>query len=150
MATAQQQAEAKAKDGEKKTPPRPIREIQGDLETTRARLAGNLQQLKVETSPKVLGERAQTKAKSVVMNEDGSVRVDRVAAIAGVVVGLLLLRKGVKARSRRKQLEALAQVVWVPVPRSSVNPELAAFARNAKELAPLTEQYAPALAITSA
>ena len=147
MATAQQ---AKSKDEQKPPPPRPIGAIRKDIEQTRQRLAGNLEQLKSETTPKALGAKAQTRAKSVVVNEDGSVRVERVVAIAGAVVGLLLLRKGVKARSRRKHLEALTKVVWVPVPRSSVNPELAALARNANELAPLTGEYAPQLVLASA
>ena len=153
MATAEQQAKPKAKDpakDEEQKPPRPIGEIQQDIASTRDRLVNNLEQLRAETSPKALGEKASTAAKSVVMNEDGSVRVERVAMIAGAVVGLLLIRKGFKARAKRKQLEALAKVVWVPVPREAVNPELANRARNAKELAPLTEDYAPQLALASA
>jgi hypothetical protein len=153
VATAEQQAKPKAKDSakdEEQKPPRPIGEIQQDIASTRERLVNNLEQLKAETSPKALGEKASTTAKSVVMNEDGSVRVERVAMIAGAVVGLLLIRKGFKTRAKRKQLEALAKVVWVPVPREAVNPELAARARNAKELAPLTEDYAPQLALASA
>lgn len=147
MATAQEQA--KGKDGEK-APPRPVGEIQQDIESTRERLVGNLEQLKAEANPKALGEKASTKAKSVVMNPDGSVRVERVAMIAGVVVGMLIIRRGFKARAKRKQLEALAQVVWVPVPRKAVSPELAERARNAKELAPLTAEYAPQLELARA
>ena len=149
MATAEQQDKDKAKD-EERTPPRPIGEIQQDIASTRERLVANIEQLKAETTPKALGEKASTTAKSVVLNDDGSVRVERVAMIAGAVVGLLLIRKGFKARAKRKQLEALAKVVWVPVPREAVNPELAARARNAKELAPLTADYAPQLALMSA
>ncbi len=149
MATAEQQAKTKDKDEEHK-PPRPIDEIQQDIASTRERLVTNIEQLKAETSPKALGEKASTTAKSVVLHKDGSVRVERVAMIAGAVVGLLLIRKGFKSRAKRKQLEALAKVVWVPVPREAVNPELAARARNAKELAPLTEDYAPQLALLSA
>jgi hypothetical protein len=149
VATAEQQTKAKGKDEEKK-PPRPIGEIQQDIDSTRERLVANIEQLKAEANPKALGEKATNSAKSVVMNEDGSVRVERVAMIAGAVVGLLLIRRGFKSRARRKQLEALAKVVWVPVPRGAVNPELAARARNAKELAPLTDDYAPQLALLSA
>lgn len=147
MATAGQKA--KPKDEQKK-PPRAVGEIQSDIAQTRARLTGNLEQLKAETTPKALGEKAQNKAKSVVLNDDGSVRTERVAAIAGVVLGLLLLRKGIKSRARKRELRQLAEVVWVPVPRRAVNPELAMITRNAKELAPLTEEYAPALALASA
>ena len=147
MATAEQQE--KPKDGEHDAP-RAVGEIQQDIESTRARLVGNLEQLKQETSPQALKEKASTKAKSVVMKPDGSVRVERVAAIAGVVVGLLLLRRGIQARSRRKELQALSQVVWVPVPRRAVNPELVGVSRNAKELAPLTAEFAPQLELASA
>lgn len=145
MASAEQQA----KDEERKAP-RPIDEIQQDLAATRERLVGNIEQLKVEAHPKALGEKAAGSAKSVVLNEDGSVRVERVAMIAGAVVGLLLIRKGFKARGKRKELKALAKVVWVPVPRDAVNPELAARARNAKELAPYTDGFAPQLELKSA
>jgi hypothetical protein len=150
VATAQEQAKAKAKDDEEKKPPRPVGEIQQDMESTRARLVDNIEQLKAEANPKALGEKASTKAKSVVVNPDGSVRVERVAMIAGVVLGLIIVRRGFRARAKRKQLEALAQVVWVPVPRSAVNSELAQRARNAKELAPLTAEYAPQLELASA
>jgi ElaB/YqjD/DUF883 family membrane-anchored ribosome-binding protein len=141
---------AKPKDEASQQPARPVGEIQSDIEETRARLMGNIEQLKAEASPKALGGKAQAKVKAVFVNEDGSVKTERVAAVAGVVVGLLLLRRGAKARSRRKELQRLSQVVWVPVPRSAVNPEIAGLARNARELAPLAESYSPALALTSA
>ena len=148
MATAEKLATAK--DGEPKAPARPVGDIQSDIDETRNRLAGNIQQLKAETSPKALGNKAQAKAKSVLANEDGSIKVERVAAIAGVVIGLILLRKGLKAHSQKKELAALAQVVWVPVPRRAVNPELMAVSRNAMELAPMTEKFAPQLELASA
>ena len=53
-----------------------------------------------------------------------------------VVFAILVLRRGFKARGHRKELERLSQVVWVPVPRTSVNPEYAGMARTARELAP--------------
>ena len=148
MATAAQTNPAK--DDKKKPPPRPVGEIRRDLEDTRQRLAGNIAQLKAETQPKALGNKAQTKAKSVFVNPDGSVKVERVAAVAGVAIGLILLSKGIKSHKRKKELRALAQVVWVPVPRKAVSPELIAVSRNAKELAPLTEEYVPALVAAQA
>ncbi len=146
MATAQEQA--KSKDEEKK-PPRPVGEIQQDIASTRGRLVDNLDQLKAETSPKALGDKAATKAKAVVLNDDGSVRMERVVAIGAVVVGLLVIRKGFRTRARKKELRALAEVVWVPVPRRAVNPEIASLTRNAKELAPLTADYVPQLELMS-
>ena len=130
---------------EEETPPRSIHEIQRDLDQTRRRLAANLQALKDETQPKVLANKASTKVQSVFRNPDGTVRTERVAAIAGVVVGLFVLSRGVKSHKKKKELQALAQVVWVPVPRRAVSSELIAVSRNAKELAPLVDEYQPAL-----
>lgn len=153
MATVDQQA---AGSEEKKAPARSLEEIQSDLDVTRSRLTENLEQLKAETKPQALGQRAADKAKEVgagvqeqaratLMNQDGSVRAERVLAIGGAVVALLLLRKGFKARAHRKELERLSQVVWVPVPRSAVNPEYALMARNAAELSPAALEYRPQL-----
>ena len=158
MATAEQQAKSKAKPkGESKDKPesaeppaRPVDEIVSDIDQTRDRLVSNLEQLKAETTPDALKGKAEAKVRSVMQHEDGSVRMERVAMIAGAVVALLLVRKGLKARARKKELRALAQVVWVPVPRASVNPEIADLARNAKELAPLTSEYEPQLAVAGA
>jgi len=138
-----------AKDEQKKPKPRPVGEIRRDLEDTRQRLASNLQQLKAETAPKALGNKAGTKARALFVNVDGSVKVERVAAVAGAAVGLLLLSKGIKSHKRKKELQALAQVVWVPVPRRAVSAELIGVSRNAKELAPLTKEYVPALVAAS-
>ena len=158
MATAEQQAKSKAKPKGESTeesenaeaPARPVGEIVSDIDKTRERLVSNLEQLKAETSPDALKGKAEQKVRSVMQHEDGSVRMERVAMIAGAVIALVLVRKGFKARARKKELRALAQVVWVPVPRASVNPEIAGLARNAKELAPLTGEYEPQLALASA
>jgi hypothetical protein len=116
----------------------------------RRRLAANLQALKDETQPKALANKAGTKVQSVFRNPDGSVRTERVAAVAGAVVGLFLLSRGVKSHKKKKELQALAQVVWVPVPRRAVSSELIGVSRNAKELAPLVDEYQPALTAASA
>jgi hypothetical protein len=123
-------------------------EIQADIEAARTRLIGNLDQLKARTNPKNVASDASRKVKGVFVDASGELRRERIAAAAGGVLMLLLARRGFAARKERKQLEQLAQVVWVPVPRRSVNPEYADLARNAKELAPLAADYAP-LAITA-
>lgn len=149
-----------ATEQQKKPPVRSVEEIQSDLDKTRSRLAGNIEQLKAETKPQALGQRAQNKVKEigataqakvqqVMLKEDGSVRTERVVAIGGGVVALLLIRRGFKARAHRKELERLAQVVWVPVPRSAVNPEYALMARNARELSPNALEYRPQLELAS-
>lgn len=133
--------------GEAKTPPRSVEEIQRDLDRTRQRLVSNIATLKEETQPKALANKAGDKVQSVFRNPDGSVRTERVAAVAGVVVGLFLLSRGVKSHKKKKELQALAQVVWVPVPRRAVSAELIGVSRNAKELAPLVDEYQPALTV---
>lgn len=134
---------------DKDAQPRNMAEIQSDLDETRQRLVGNLQALKEETSPKALASKAGVAIKGTFVAEDGSLRVERVAAAAGVVVGLIIVRRGLKSRAHKRQLKQLSAVVWVPVPRESVNPEIAPFARNAKELAPYTPDLAPKLAIAA-
>ena len=107
------------------------------LVATRQRLAESIAQLKQEARPDVLKAKARTAVLSVVIDpETGLVRTERIAAVVGVTVGLILLRKGIKARSRKRQLRRLGEVVWVPVPRAAVKPELMSISREAIELAP--------------
>lgn len=116
---------------------RSAEEIQADMEETRQRLADNLAQLKSETTPQALAQRAGNAAKGLVFDhETGEWRRERIIAIGGVVVGLLLVRRGLKRRAHRKHLQRLSEVVWVPVPRASVNPEYAYLARSATEVSP--------------
>jgi hypothetical protein len=49
-------------------------------------------------------------------------------------VGLYLVRRGLKARAHRKELERLSKVVWVPVPRQGLRREYRGIARDAAEL----------------
>jgi hypothetical protein len=118
-------------------------EIQADIHATRARLVENIETLKSRTKPKAVATNAAAKVKGAFVLPDGELRRERVAAAAGGVVVLLLLRRGLNVRRERKMLRQLAEVVWVPVPRRAVSPELAPLARNAGELAPLTADYAP-------
>lgn len=112
-------------------------EIQADIEETRQRLADNLDQLKAETTPQALLDKAKRGVSGVFIDHaTGELRKERVAAVVGGVVALILVRKGVKARARRRELARLKEVVWVPVPRSSVNPVYASMSRTAVELAP--------------
>jgi len=130
-------------------PPRSTEEIQADIQQTRQRLVGTLDSLKEETTPKALAGRAQASVKGVFVTENGDVRVERVAAVVGVVVGLLVLRRGMKARARRRELQRLAEVVWVPVPRAAVSKDVVGSARNASELAPLAQDVEPAVAVVA-
>lgn len=120
-------------------------EIQADIEETRDRLARNIEQLKAETKPAALADKAKQTVTGVFVDHDsGAVRVERVAAVVAVVVGLIVIRRGLKARAHRKEIERLREVVWVPVPRHGLKAEYTSIAREAKELTPpvaaLTEQ----------
>lgn len=120
-------------------------EIQAEIEETRQRLAENLDQLKAETTPQALFDKAKNTVKGVFVDPaTGELRKERVAAVVGGVVAIVVVRKGLKARAHRRELARLKEVVWVPVPRSSVNPAYAAMSRTAAELGP-----AQPLAITA-
>jgi Flp pilus assembly protein TadB len=130
-----------------KSEKRSIEDVQAEIEETRRRLAENLAQLKQEAAPKAIIARAKEGLASVFVNpETGSVRTERVVAVASVTVGLILVRKGMKSRAHKRELRRLGEVVWVPVPRSSVRPDLIPVARNAAELGPA----APLPALTAA
>jgi hypothetical protein len=123
---------------DEKPPARSTAEIQSEIEETRQRLADNLSQLKAETTPKALFDKAKDSVTGVFVDHGtGEIRVERVAAVVAGVVGLIIIRKGFKARARKRELRRLAEVVWVPVPKSSVSSEFAPVARTAAELAPV-------------
>jgi len=125
---------------------RSVEEVQAEIDQTRRRLTENLAQLKQETAPQALVARAKAGAAAVFVDpQSGIVRRERVIAIASVAVGLLIVRRGLKARAHKRELRRLSEVVWVPVPRASVKPELIPLAREAAELAP-----AAPLALTAA
>ena len=123
-------------------------EIQSEMDETRTRLTENITKLKAETSPEALKANAKAeaqvligklKAKAIEVFVDpdtGEVRRERVAGVAAGVVGLIVIRQSLKAMARRRQLDYLRTVVWVPVPRAAVSPEVAGGARVAAELAP--------------
>lgn len=145
IVAAEANNEAKKKS---KAPPRSPEEIQADIHATRARLVDTIEDLKAETRPKVLLGRAQQSAKDFFVDPaTGEVHAPRVAAVVGGVVVAAMLMKGMRSHRRRRELKRLAQVVWVPVPRQAVSGQFARSARNAKELAPLTSDYEPRLAI---
>jgi Protein of unknown function (DUF3618) len=130
-----------------KSEQRSIEDVQAEIDETRARLVDNLEALKAEANPKVLGDKAKTAVMSTFINPDtGELRRERVIAVASVAVGLLLLRRGMKARGRKRELRRLGEVVWVPVPRASVKSELIPVSRTAAELGPVAPQFAIAAA----
>ena len=126
---------------------RSVEDVQAEIDEARQRLTENLAQLKQETTPKARVAKAKAGAAAVFIDPDtGSLRRERVVAVASVVVGLVLVRRGVKARRHKRELRRLGEVVWVPVPRASIKPELIPLSRNAAELGPA----APLPALTAA
>lgn len=139
---ATKQAESPSKSN------RSTEDIQSEMDDTRVRLAENITKLKAETSPEALKANAKAEALALVGklkakamevfvdSETGEVRRERVAGVAVGVVSLIVVRRSLKARAKRRHLEYLQAIVWVPVPRSAVSPEIARVARDASELAP--------------
>ena len=75
-----------------------VEQVEADLAAARARLAGTVDDLAEAVSPQELARRQGEKVKEFFVGPDG-VRVDRVAKIAGAVVGLVTLRAFVRRRS---------------------------------------------------
>jgi hypothetical protein len=125
------------KQDEKEQHPRSKAQIQSDMAETRERLVTNINRLKTETAPPVIRAKVKAKVAGVFIDlQTGEVRIERVIAVAVGVLSLVAVRRGFKVRGRRRELGRLREVVWVPVPRSVVSPEVARVAREAAELAP--------------
>lgn len=69
--------------------------IEAEIEATRARLAGTVDELAVRVHPKELARRgregAAARARAAVTTTQGQLRVERVAAVAGAALSLLVL-----------------------------------------------------------
>lgn len=92
-AAAAKAGDAKAKaDGDKPKPPqRSVAEIQAELDATRDRLAGRIDDLQEYVTPKNVMNRQVDKVKGVFIDEFGGIKPDRVLIAAGVVVGLVVI-----------------------------------------------------------
>ena len=84
-------AKAAAKDEKPKPPQRSVAEIQADLDATRDRLAGRIDDLQEYVAPKNVMNRQVDKVKGVFVDEFGGIKPDRVLIAAGVVVGLVVV-----------------------------------------------------------
>ena len=89
--------------GPEPTGPRPDRspeQIERDIRTTRARLAGTVDDIAERVAPKNLLARAKESAKAQVIDPaTGEPRYDRIGIAAGVVVLLVTIRVVRKRRS---------------------------------------------------
>ena len=81
-------------------PPRSMDEIEAELEATRERLAGRIDDLTDYVKPANIVERQKNKLKSVFVDEYGGIKPDRVLMAAGIVVAVVGL--GVLRRRRRR------------------------------------------------
>jgi hypothetical protein len=64
-------------------------QIEADIELTRDRLAGTLDELSERLTPRALMRRANTKARGLFVAQDGGVRKDRAAIAAGSVISVV-------------------------------------------------------------
>jgi Protein of unknown function (DUF3618) len=64
-------------------------EIAADIATTRNRLAGTVDQLVYRTKPKTIMQRQMASLKASFYDESGALRMDKIAIVAGSVVGFV-------------------------------------------------------------
>ena len=74
------------------TPQPSVSQLQDDVVSAREQLTSSIAELKAAAAPQALAARAGNAAVGVFRNEDGSVRVERVAIVAAVVIGVVGLR----------------------------------------------------------
>jgi Protein of unknown function (DUF3618) len=81
-------------------------QIEADIEATRTRLAGTVDELATRVQPKEIARRSAEEAKAKLQaathTEDGSLRTERVAAVGGAAA-LLVVLAGLRARARRRK-----------------------------------------------
>ena len=76
--------------------PRTPDQIERDIELTRARLAGTIDELGYRVKPATIAKRTADKAKATVIDETGAPRTNRIAVIGGAVaavIGLVVWRR---------------------------------------------------------
>ena len=112
--------------------PRSADQIEADIEATRDRIAGTLDTLQDKIKPENLLKSGVNKVKGIYIKENGGIRVERVAATAAIVVGVVLLRKGLHSYTRSRTMKKMPDVMWVPVPKRLVPTPLQQIARVAE------------------
>ena len=65
--------------------------LESEIEATRERLAGTIDQLVYRASPKTIARREVASLKAVYVGPDGSPRTDNILKTAGAVVGFVAL-----------------------------------------------------------
>ena len=92
-------APATGAPSDKPAPPRSMDEIEAELDATRQRLAGRIDELEEYVQPKNVALRQLDRVRGVFVDEYGGIKPDRVLLAAGVVVALV----GVSALLRRRR-----------------------------------------------
>ncbi|MDP9396315.1 MAG: DUF3618 domain-containing protein [Actinomycetota bacterium] len=82
--------------------PRSAEDIERDIEATRRRLAGTIDEISDRVKPANVAERGKSSARALVMDERGNLRMERIRPAVGVVVGLLVLSTVRRWRRRRR------------------------------------------------
>ena len=81
-----------------------IAELQAQIEATRARLAGTIDQLTTKAAPSALLEREKENVRARFVNAtktpEGDLRTERVAAVAAALAVVLVVRFLLKRRGR--------------------------------------------------
>jgi hypothetical protein len=67
-----------------------------DIEATRDRLAGTIDEIVDRTNPKNIARRTLDRVKGRFVNPDGSPRMETIAPVAGAVVGTVIVIVGVR------------------------------------------------------
>ena len=92
-------APAVAAAGAKPAPPRSMDEIEAEIDATRTRLAGRIDELRDYVDPRNVLRRQMDKVTGVFVDEYGGIKPDRVLVAAGVVLAVVGL--GLVVRRRR-------------------------------------------------
>lgn len=70
---------------------RELSSIESDMEVTRERLAGTIDELVHRASPKVIARREVNQVKGFFIDPQGAPRVDNILKVAGGVAGVVLV-----------------------------------------------------------
>jgi Protein of unknown function (DUF3618) len=71
-------------------------QIAADIATTRNRLAGTIDQLVYRAKPKTILQRQVASTKASFYDSQGSLKLDKIAIIAGAAVGVVALVIGIR------------------------------------------------------
>lgn len=98
--------------------------IEAEMIATRNNLASTVDSLQDKLKPENLVKsginKGVTAVKDFYTDGNGKVRVERVAATAAAVGGLLLMRRGLRSWSNKRAMDAMPNVLWVPVPKDQI------------------------------